>query len=75
MCLDLASCALFFDAFMFHPNGMDIQPGADGLTTLKVTLHCQQSHKESHWTMYIKVSLNNLYRYNLLSLIVYNCEL
>lgn len=37
MCLDLASCALFFDAFMFHIGGMDVQPGADGLTNLKVT--------------------------------------
>ncbi len=30
-----------FDAFMFHPSGMDTQPGADGLTNLQMTQHCQ----------------------------------
>lgn len=38
------SCAcvrppVLFDAFMFHPSGMDTQPGADGLTNFKKRLN------------------------------------
>lgn len=32
---------VIFDAFMFHPSGMDTQPGADGLINLHMTQHCQ----------------------------------